>query len=87
MVEMANKDNLIDLGDRAEELHADQMENMEKNSKRTELEVSESITSENSILTLENKRSLVKWGIVILLKGVSAEQLGRKLRIRRIRRS
>ena len=74
--------NLIDLGDRKE---AHGMENPEEVSEPIELEVSEQITSEQSV-TLKTKRSVVKRQITIHLKALSSEigQFGSKFRIRRI---
>ena len=74
--------NLIDLGDR-EEAHG--MENPEEVLEPKELEVSQQITSEQSV-TLKTKRSVVKRKITIHLKALSSEigQFGGKFRIRRI---
>ena len=74
--------NLIDLGDR---VGAHGMENPEEVLEPKELEVSQTIASEQSV-TLKNKRSVVKRKITIHLKALSSEieQFGSKFRIRRI---
>ena len=74
--------NLIDLGD-CEEAHG--MENPEEVLEPKEPEVSQQITSEQSV-TLKTKRSVVKRKIAIHLKALSSEigQFGSKFQFRRI---
>ena len=72
--------NLIDLGDR-EEAHG--MKNPKEVLEPKKLEISQSISSEQSV-TLKNKRSVVKRKITTIhLKALSSEieQFGSKFRI------